>query len=142
MKSLQKYASFIKLEHTLFSIPLLFVGAYSAGRQWPSLRVTLLVILAAVTARIVAMTLNRIIDKKIDAKNPRTQERHLPSGKMALWEAWGTVFFGGAIYLFTAWLLSDFCLRLSWLPLIAFAAYPYFKRFTKWTHLGLGLVWS
>ncbi len=142
MKVLEKYASFIKLEHTLFSIPLLFAGAYCAGQEWPSFRVTTLVVLAAVAARVVAMTLNRIIDKNIDAKNPRTQERHLPSGKMAIWEAWATVALGMFVYLLAAWLLSDFCLRMSWLPIAAFAAYPYFKRFTKWTHLGLGLVWS
>lgn len=142
MKLIHKYASFVKLEHTLFSIPLLFAGAYCAGNQWPSFRITFLVVVAAVAARIVAMTLNRIIDRNIDGKNPRTKDRHLPSGTMALWEAWCTVLLGLMIYLLAAWLLSDFCLRLSWLPLVAFGVYPYFKRFTKWTHLGLGLVWS
>ncbi len=142
MKFLQKYAGFIKLEHTLFSIPLLFSGAYLAGNKWPSLRVTFLILIAGSSARVVAMTLNRIIDRHIDRKNPRTQSRHLATGAMKLWEAWITVFLSLAFYLFTAWLLSDFCLKYSWIPVIAFAAYPYFKRFTKWTHVGLGFVWA
>lgn len=142
MKLLQKYASFIKLEHSLFSLPLLFSGAVLAGNKWPSFYVTVLILLAGTSARVVAMTLNRIIDRHIDKKNPRTETRHLASGSLQLWEAWLTVLAGLAIYLFSAWLLSDFCLLWSWIPLVAFSAYPYFKRFTKWTHVGLGLVWS
>ncbi len=142
MKLLQKYASFIKLEHSLFSIPLLFSGAVLAGNKWPSLRVTALILIAGVSARVVDMTLNRIIDRHIDKLNPRTELRHLPVGAVSLWGAWGTVLLALGIYLFSAWLLSEFCLRYSWIPLVAFAAYPYFKRFTKWTHVGLGLVWA
>lgn len=139
---LTKYSSFIKLEHTLFSLPLIFAGALMAGGQWPPLRVTVLIILAATAARIVAMTLNRIIDREIDKRNPRTQGRHLPSGSMKLYEAWFIVLLSLGVYLLAAWLINDLCLRLSWLPLVGFAAYPFFKRFTKWTHIGLGLVWS
>lgn len=142
MKPLATYTSFIKLEHTLFSIPLLFAGSFLAANEWPSLRVAFLVVLAGISARVVAMTLNRIIDRRIDKKNPRTANRHLPAGTMTLWEAWATVIVGLGVYLFAAWLLSDFCLKLSWIPILAFAAYPYFKRLTKWTHVGLGLVWS
>jgi 4-hydroxybenzoate polyprenyltransferase len=61
---------------------------------------------------------------------------------MKLWEAWITVVVGLALYLYSTWLLSDFCLKYSWIPLVAFVLYPMFKRFTKWTHVGLGLVWS
>ena len=142
MTALHKYSSFIKIEHTLFSIPLLFAGVLLAGEGWPTLRVTLLIILAAAGARVVALALNRIIDRRIDAKNPRTQSRHLSSGAMKLHEAWIITAVGLVVYLASAAALSDFCLQWSWVPLVGFAAYPYFKRFTKWTHVGLGLVWS
>ena len=143
MTLLNKYSSFIKLEHTLFSLPLIFAGALiGAGSQWPPLRVSLLILVAGTAARVVAMTLNRIIDREIDKHNPRTQERHLASGTMKVYEAWAIVAVCLALYLFAAWLLNDVCLRLSWIPIVGFSAYPFFKRFTKWTHLGLGLVWS
>jgi len=142
MTALTKYSTFIKLEHTLFSLPLIFAGAVIAEASVPSLRVIALILVAATAARVVAMTLNRIIDREIDKRNPRTQGRHIPSGAMKLYEAWLIVFLSLGIYLLAAWLLNDVCLRLAWLPLVGFAAYPFFKRFTKWTHVGLGLVWS
>jgi len=142
MNHLQKYASFIKLEHSLFSVPLLFAGAVLAEEKWPSWRVSFLILLAGVSARVVAMSLNRIIDREIDQRNPRTRDRHLPSGALKLVDAWLSVFVALAVYLLSAWSLSDFCLRWSWIPIVAFSVYPYFKRLTKWTHLGLGLVWS
>ena len=142
MNATRKYATFVKLEHTLFSLPLLFAGAYLGGGRWPGLRTSILILVAGASARVVALGLNRIIDRDIDRRNPRTSGRHLASGEMNLLEAWGTVLVSLALYLLAAWLLSDFCLRWSWIPLVAFGAYPFFKRFTKWTHLGLGLVWS
>jgi 4-hydroxybenzoate polyprenyltransferase len=142
MQLLNKYSSFVKLEHTLFSLPLIFAGAIMASGSWPSFRLTILILIAGASARVVAMTLNRIIDREIDKRNPRTENRHLPAGTMKLWEAWIVVAFSLALYLYSAWLINDLCLRLSWIPLVGFAAYPFFKRFTQWTHLGLGLVWS
>lgn len=142
MTSLKIYSSFIKLEHTLFSLPLLFAGALLAGQGWPSFQLTVLIVLAGGSARVVALVLNRIIDRRIDAKNPRTKDRHLSSGQMRVLEASLIGLLALLIYLFAAWTISDFCLRLSWIPLLGFAAYPYFKRLTKWTHVGLGLVWS
>lgn len=142
MTNLKNYGSFIKIEHTLFSLPLLFAGALIAQGKWPSLSVTLLIVLAGGSARITALVLNRILDRKIDALNPRTKDRHLISGKLALWEAWLLGVTGLLVYLLASWSLSDFCLKLSWIPLLGFIAYPTFKRFTKWTHVGLGLVWS
>lgn len=142
MTTLQKYANFIKLEHTLFSIPLLFAGALLAKGEWPSFRLSLLIIIAGAGARVVALVFNRVIDRHIDQRNPRTKDRHLAKGTMSLFEACLTAILGLAVYLYVSWLISDFCLKLSWIPLVGFIAYPYFKRFTKWTHVGLGIVWS
>ena len=142
MTSLSKYTSFIKFEHTLFSLPLLFAGALFAEGKWPTFRVTVLIIIAGASARVVALVLNRIIDREIDRKNPRTANRHLSSGAMSLLEGWLVGVIGLGVYVYAAWLLSDFCLRWSWIPILGFAAYPFFKRFTKWAHVGLGAVWS
>lgn len=142
MNLLRKFASYVKVEHSLFSLPLLFSGAFLAQNEWPSWRLTLLIFIAAINARIVAMSLNRIFDRHIDALNPRTQMRHLPSGALTLFQAW-IICLGALLgYLYCAWKISELCLKLSWIPLVGFVVYPFFKRFTKWTHLGLGLVWS
>lgn len=142
MEYLQKYSTFIKLEHSLFSIPLFFAGAFLAEGRWPDFQATLLILTAGISARVVAMILNRLIDRRIDALNPRTKDRHLASGTMTVMEAWVIAFIALCAYLWAAWSLSDFCLRLAWIPLAGFTIYPYLKRFTKWAHVGLGIVWS
>lgn len=142
MSKLANYSSFVKIEHTLFSLPLLFAGSLLARTQWPSLRTFLLIVLAGGSARIVALVLNRVIDREIDGRNPRTRDRHLSSGKMTLVEAAALGGVSLIIYLLSAWAISEFCLKLSWVPLVGFAAYPFFKRLTKWTHVGLGIVWA
>ncbi|DAC59498.1 MAG TPA: UbiA family prenyltransferase, partial [Candidatus Poseidoniaceae archaeon] len=93
--------SFIKIEHTLFSLPFILIGYFIAVDQFYSsgempIIDLVLVLVAAVGARGLAMTLNRIIDRKIDAVNPRTAKRHLATGAMSLVTAWSlaTVFFG------------------------------------------------
>ena len=86
---LRTYASFVRFEHTLFSLPLILAGVFSVGG--PSLDAWRwrLIAVAAVGARTAAMTLNRVIDRHIDARNPRTQVRELPAGRMRLAEAVG-----------------------------------------------------
>lgn len=142
MNQFHKYASFIKLEHSLFSLPLFFAGALLGQGGWPSLRLLIFIVIAGISARNVAMIFNRIIDREIDRKNPRTKDRHLASGEMNLLEAWVLAFINLGIYLGFTYLISEFCFQISWIPLLAFGAYPFFKRFTKWAHVGLGLVWS
>lgn len=142
MASVAQYARFIKVEHTLFSLPLLFAGAVLAGSRFPSFKITALIITAGFGARLVAMTLNRIIDVRVDRLNPRTADRELARRTMKLWEAWTLVSLGGAVYLGSAWLLNDLCFKFSWVPIVAFVVYPFMKRFTRWSHLFLGAVWS
>ncbi len=79
MKNIKNYANFIKLEHTLFSLPIIFAGAFLAAENIPQLRLLLLIIFAGTGARTSALAINRIIDKKIDSQNPRTKDRELPS---------------------------------------------------------------
>jgi 4-hydroxybenzoate polyprenyltransferase len=136
------YSRFLKLEHTLFSFPVLFGGAVLAQRGWPSWRVTGLILLAAVAARTLALCLNRIIDRNIDRRNPRTADRELASGKLSLWDALLLSAVSLLAYLWAARQINVFCLTWSWLPVLLFALYPTLKRFTWLCHLGLGITWS
>src|SRR5205807_1795235 len=121
---LLSYSRFVKAEHTLFSVPLIFSGAVLAGRRLPSWPLWGLMLGAGFGARTAAFALNRIIDRQIDARNPRTATRELPRGAMGLAEAWG-VFLGGlVIYLACAGAIAPICLYFSPLPLGVFAIYP------------------
>ncbi|MDP2207431.1 MAG: UbiA-like polyprenyltransferase [Bacteroidota bacterium] len=136
---MKKYFRFIKIEHTLFSLPLIYAGVFLAAKDTPSIQLLVLVLFAAVGARIVAMSLNRIIDSEIDKRNIRTNSRELPSGKMKIIEAVGIALLGLLLYLSSAYYISFFCFILSPIPLIIFSVYPYLKRFTKFAHFGVGL---
>jgi len=136
---LKKYLSFIKIEHTLFSLPMIYSGVFLASHERPPILLLILVLTSAIGARLVAMTLNRIIDREIDKHNPRTMSRELPSGKMNLKESYGVLLLGFTLYHISAKLISDFCFYLSPIPLIIFVIYPYLKRFTPLAHFGVGL---
>jgi len=132
------WVAFVKFEHTLFSLPLLYAGAVIGAGGLPDLRTGLLILAAGTGARTTAMGLNRIIDRNIDARNPRTEVRELPRGAMKLAEAWAIVAAGLVLYLGSCALLSPLCLKLSPIPLAAFVIYPYMKRFTPLAHFGVG----
>ncbi|MEC8927374.1 MAG: UbiA-like polyprenyltransferase [Candidatus Thermoplasmatota archaeon] len=128
---------FVKVEHTLFSLPFVFMGAWIAGDP-TALQLTWILV-AAVGARGLAMSLNRIIDRDIDAGNPRTSGRHLVEGTMSLNTAMGLCALFLSMLLIGAWQLNTVALAMSWLPVLAFIVYPYTKRITWACHLWLGL---
>ena len=140
---------FVKIEHTLFSLPFVLIGYIIAYNQFiyvPEsndlawIRIDILwILVAAVGARGLAMALNRIIDRDIDALNPRTSGRHLVSGSMSINTAWklSAIFLG--MLLIGAWQLNEVALMMAWLPVLAFVIYPYTKRYTWLCHLWLGL---
>jgi 4-hydroxybenzoate polyprenyltransferase len=134
------YASFVRFEHTLFSLPLIVAGVFSA--PGPALSATrwLLIAVAAVGARTSAMALNRLIDRRLDALNPRTQTRELPAGRMKLAEAVALLLASIAAYLLACAALGPWYLRVAAVPLVVFTAYPYLKRFTPLCHVGVGLA--
>jgi 4-hydroxybenzoate polyprenyltransferase len=134
---LKQISSFVKIEHTLFSLPFVFIGAFMAGS--PSVMQLVWILVAAVGARGLAMGLNRIIDRDIDAVNPRTEGRHLASGSMSLQTAWILCGVFLTMLLIGAWKLNPLALKLSWIPVLAFVIYPYMKRFTWACHWWLGL---
>lgn len=137
---MRKYFSFVKIEHTLFSLPLIFAGMLLASRgEIPGPGMLLLVLAAATGARTVAFALNRIIDRHIDAKNPRTASRDLPTGRMTMQEAIGVMTAGLGLYFGSAYLISPFCFSMSPIPLGVFLVYPTMKRYTPLAHFGVGL---
>lgn len=137
---MKKFFSFVKIEHTLFSLPLIYSGVMLAARDTvPSAGILILVLTAATGARTVAFALNRIIDRNIDRRNPRTAVRELPSGRMTVWEASWVMVTGLALYFGSAYLISDFCFYLSPVPLAVFVVYPTMKRYTPLAHFGVGM---
>lgn len=137
---LRTWGRFVRFEHTLFSLPLLFAGVL-LGAGGLDVRGSLLglVLLAGTGARTAALGLNRIIDRRIDAANPRTATRELPSGAMGIGEAGALTAVGAMVYAAAAWWIAPICLAFAPIPLVVFTAYPYLKRWTPWCHLGVGL---
>jgi 4-hydroxybenzoate polyprenyltransferase len=131
---------FVKVEHTLFSLPFVLIGFLLADFEYSTQPEDLLwILIAAVGARGLAMALNRIIDRDIDAANPRTASRHLASGSMSMKTAYrlSSVFL--IMLLFSAWQLNEVALMMAWLPVLVFVIYPYMKRITWLCHFWLGL---
>jgi len=129
---------FVKFEHTFFSLPVIFGGTLLADAHGLTPSRAAWIVAAGLGARTAAMALNRIIDRRIDAANPRTAGRELPARAMSLGAAWGVALAGVALYLVAAAALSPLCLALSPVPLAVFVLYPYLKRVTPLCHLGVG----
>lgn len=134
-----RYVNFVKLPHTVFALPFALLGVIVASyRHAVTWRVGILVVIAFTAARFVAMGFNRIADRRIDARNPRTQGRELPSGRLTVAQAWAAVIAAMMIFLYAAWALNPLCAAFAPFALIWIASYSYTKRFTDWTHLWLG----
>ena len=132
--------SFAKVEHSIFSLPLLFAGAYlGAGGAWPAWQVLALIAAAGVGGRTLGMAANRIFDRKLDAANPRTSRRELPSGRMSLTAALAVAAGGAALYVLACAALGPVCLRLSPIPAACLIGYSLLKRMTVLCHFGIGL---
>ncbi|MDT8441214.1 MAG: UbiA-like polyprenyltransferase [Desulfuromonadales bacterium] len=132
----------IKFSHTVFAFPFALMGvvlAALASGAPPTPRQVLWICLAMVGARTGAMGLNRLIDARIDAANPRTANRHIPTGSVRIGEA--ALLVGGAfaLLLVAAWQLNPLCLKLAPLAIFCLVLYSYCKRFTALAHLVLGL---
>ena len=136
---LARWASFVKLPHTVFALPFALVGVVFASRTAPLTAATLgWVVLAFTAARWVAMAVNRIVDREFDARNPRTAMREIPRGAIAVGQAWATVAVAAALFFVAAWRLNPLCLALSPLALGWVCFYSFTKRFTRYAHLVLG----
>ncbi|PLX92421.1 MAG: 4-hydroxybenzoate octaprenyltransferase [Desulfuromonas sp.] len=132
----------IKFSHTVFAFPFALMGvvlASLANQALPGFGDVFWICIAMVGARSGAMGLNRLIDARIDAENPRTAERHIPAGKIGLREAWLFVLVSLAVFLLAAWMLNPLCFQLAPLAIGLFVLYAYCKRFTAIAHVVLGL---
>src|SRR2546425_5306992 len=138
---LVRYVNFVKLPHTIFALPFALLGvvvaSYHAAVTWRTLG---LAVLAFTCARFVALGFNRIADRALDARNPRTRARELPSGRLTLGQAWAAVVVAAALFLWAAWVLNPLCFALAPVALVFISGYSYAKRFTHWSHLWLGLA--
>ena len=132
----------IKFSHTVFAFPFALMGvvlaSLASGRP-PGIGQVFWICVAMVGARTAAMGLNRLIDARIDAENPRTAERHIPAGKVSLAEAVLFVLVALVIFFFAAWMLNPLCFKLAPLVVGFFVLYAYCKRFTHLAHVVLGI---
>lgn len=130
----------IKIEHSVFALPFAFAGAMLAAGGIPEVEKILWITVAMVTARASAFGFNRIIDRKIDALNPRTAQREIPAGKIKLWEAVLFTVLCLIIFVYSAWMLNPLCFKLSPVAIFILFIYSYTKRFTWACHFVLGLA--
>jgi 4-hydroxybenzoate polyprenyltransferase len=130
----------IKFEHTVFALPFAYVAMVLAADGWPGWRTLLWVTLAMAGARTLAMAVNRLADRFIDAANPRTARRHLPAGLLSPVQVAGAAAAAGALLLLSAYMLNPLCLALAPLAVLFLVGYSYTKRFTWLSHWILGFT--
>jgi len=140
MRIARLYYRLVKFEHTIFALPFAYVGAFLAVGGVPSAHALLWITVAMVGARSLAMALNRLIDARIDAANPRTSTRELPSGALTKAAVVAFCVLSLAVYAAAVWQLDPLVRWLSPIPVVGFVVYPYLKRFTWLCHLWLGAV--
>ena len=140
---LSKWAEFIKLSHTVFALPFALAAMAVAAREnrgWPGWDKFGLILAAMVSARTCAMAFNRIVDRKFDALNPRTAQRHLPAGQITLASAMTLCVFSAGGLVVASYFLNSLCFYLSPVALVVICFYSLTKRFTDYTHVFLGLA--
>ena len=137
---LLRHANLVRLPHTVFALPFALVGVVLASYVAPiTIGDVIWVVIAFTSARFAAMGFNRIVDREIDARNPRTRSREIPSGTMSVREASVAVVIASLVFLAAAWQLNRLCLMLAPLALVWVFFYSYTKRFTRWSHIVLGI---
>jgi 4-hydroxybenzoate polyprenyltransferase len=143
LSSLRKWGGFVRFSHTVFALPFALAAMLVAARDhhgWPGWRTFGLILAAMVCARTCAMAFNRIVDRKFDALNPRTKNRHLPAGQISLFSAIALCVLSAAGLLAASWFLNPLCFYLSPIALVLVCFYSLTKRFTDYTHVFLGLA--
>lgn len=141
--TLQKWGSFVRFSHTIFALPFALAAMLIAARDqrgWPGWRTFGLILAAMVCARSCAMAFNRIVDRKFDALNPRTANRHLPAGQISLASAIALWALSGAGLVAASFFLNPICFWLSPVALVVICFYSLTKRFTDYTHVFLGIA--
>ncbi|MBI2544906.1 MAG: UbiA family prenyltransferase [Candidatus Rokubacteria bacterium] len=130
----------IKVEHTVFALPFAYIGMVLAAGGWPGWRIFFWITVAMVAARTLAMSANRLVDRHLDARNPRTAGRHLPRGLLAARDLLLAAAGSAALLLVAAWRLNPLCLALAPVAILFLVGYSYTKFFTWTSHWILGLT--
>jgi len=134
----------IKFEHSVFALPFSLTGALLAARAthhgWPTWQQVAWIVVAMVSARSAAMTMNRIVDLRYDRENPRTRQRALATGALSVSFAWAFTLVAVAIFFVAAGRLNPLALKLAPLAIAILFFYSLTKRFTNWSHLFLGFA--
>src|ERR1051325_8328604 len=141
-KVVKQWAEFVKLSHTIFALPFALAAMVVAAREnrgWPGWEKFALIVAAMVCARTCAMSFNRIVDRKFDALNPRTANRHLPAGQISLASAIMLWLVSAAGLVVASYFLNPLCFYLSPVALVVICFYSLTKRFTDYTHVFLGV---
>ncbi|MEZ5312927.1 MAG: UbiA-like polyprenyltransferase [Thermoanaerobaculia bacterium] len=139
-RPLAEVLEMIKFEHTLFALPFAFLGMILAAGGWPAWSTIGWIVAAMVGARSAAMGWNRLVDRELDAANPRTRSRALPAGRVEPGFVRLFVFASLALLVVAAWRLNPLCLALSPVAVVVLLGYSYVKRFSWAAHLVLGLA--
>ncbi len=140
MRQLKILLDNIKFEHTIFALPFAYLGMVLAANGLPTLAQFIWITLAMAAARTLAMSLNRLIDRELDARNPRTQNRPLPRGLISPRAVMAISVVAFIVFEISAWQLNLMCFLLSPLALIFLVGYHYTKRFTWLCHWVLGFT--
>lgn len=139
-RTFKTYLDFVKFEHTLFALPFAYGGMLLAERSWPGWGVFLWITLAMVGARTASMALNRVIDAEIDARNPRTAGREIPTGKLSKRDGMVLAVLGFAALTMAGWALNPLTLALLPVAVFFLSAYSYMKRVSWLCHFWLGVA--
>jgi len=142
LSGVKKWGSFVRFSHTVFALPFALAAMAVAAREhrgWPGARIFALILAAMVCGRTCAMAFNRIVDRKFDALNPRTAQRHLPSGQVGLFSAILLCVLSGAGLVVVGYFLNPLCFYLSPVAVAVICFYSFTKRFTDYTHVYLGV---
>ncbi len=134
----KKFSKLIMIEQTFFALPFALIGVLFAGGG--TLKTWILVMVALVAARTAGMSFNRVIDARIDAKNPRTADRLIPSGEVRPAAVWLIAIVAVLVLIGASYLLNELCFYLSFVAALLLFTYSYFKRFSSTSHFYLGLV--
>ncbi len=140
LRSIGVTLEMIKWEHSIFALPFAFTGAMLAAHGWPPAAKLAWIVVCMIAARSAAMAFNRWADADLDAANPRTRMRAIPAGLLTRKFAAGFTLAMSAIFVIGAWRLNRLTLLLAPFVLAVLFLYSYTKRFTRWSHLFLGLA--
>ncbi len=140
LKYVRRFASLVKFEHSVFALPFAYSAAFLAEMKVPGFWTMFWITVAMVAARSFAMAVNRLIDQEIDARNPRTAGRELPSGQLKRWQVWVFAFVSLGVLIGSTFALPVITRYLWPVVVIPLVVYPYTKRWTWLCHLALGIA--